>query len=218
MGILTIDSVLKYYDNKIILSDVSFTVKQSQILGVFGRNGSGKTTLLNIILGLEKCDYIFRKYKNKKINNTHIPSFFSYSSQKIFIPNHLRISQLLKLFSIKDQELIKSDDLIVKSLALKFKELSYGQQFYVQLFCVIHSNKEICVLDELFASLAPLYRSQIVEYIKKTKNKIFIITDHHIDELFEICTKKMFLKHGKLINVDNKTLTEVKEMYQHVMF
>lgn len=76
MGTLTVDSVVKYYNNKIILSDISFEIKQYEILGIFGKNGSGKTSLLNIILGLEKCDYIFRKYNNKIIKNKNIHRFF----------------------------------------------------------------------------------------------------------------------------------------------
>lgn len=213
MGTLTVDSVVKYYNNKIILSDISFEIKQYEILGIFGKNGSGKTTLLNIILGLEKCDYIFRKYNNKIIKNKNIHRFFSYSSQKIFIPNHIRISELLKLFSINDEKIIRTDTLISESMNLKFKELSYGQKFYVQLFLVINSKKEICILDEPFAGLSPLYIDNIFRHIKNNSNKLFIITDHNTEKLFEISNKKMFLKQGKLIRIDDKTLAEIKEFY-----
>lgn len=213
MGTLTVDSVVKYYNNKIILSDISFEIKQYEVLGIFGRNGSGKTTLLNIILGLEKCDYIFRKYNNKVIKNNYIHRFFSYSSQKIFIPNHIRINELLKLFSINDEKIIRTDTLISESMNLKFKELSYGQKFYVQLFLVINSKKEICILDEPFAGLSPLYIDNIFRHIKNNSNKIFIITDHNTEKLFEISNKKMFLKQGKLIRIDDKTLAETKEFY-----
>ena len=96
---------------------------------------------------------------------------------------------------------------------LKFKELSYGQKFYVQLFLVINSKKEICILDEPFTGLSPLYIDNIFRHIKNNSNKLFIITDHNTEKLFEISNKKMFLKQGKLIPIDDKTVAETKEFY-----
>lgn len=213
MGKLEIDSIIKYYDDKIILSDISIEVKQSEVLGIFGRNGSGKTTLLNIILGLEKCNFIYRRYNNIIIKRKDIRSLFSYSSQKIFIPEHIKIRDLIKLFGINNQQLIHNDHLILDSMNIRFKELSYGQKFYVQLFLVINSRKKICVLDEPFAGLSPLYIKNIVKYIKNNSDKIFIITDHNTEKLFEISNNKMFLKHGKLIYINDKSFAETKEMY-----
>ena len=213
MGKFTVDSLVKYYDNNIILNDVAFEIKRGEIMSIFGRNGSGKTTLINSVLGIVNCDYVFRRYDEEIVTTKNINKYFCYSSQKKFLPDYLNIKQLLKIFNIYNDRIINIDSFIKKSQNLKLKELSYGQQFYVQLFMVIHSNKKICILDEPFSGLSPKYIDIIIQYIKQNSNKTFIITDHNIEKLFEVSNRKFFLKNGKLINVDNYSLENIKQLY-----
>lgn len=213
MGVFSVDSVLKYYDNKIILSDVFINLNYNDVLGIFGRNGSGKTTLLKLILGLESCDYIFKKYDSKIINSNMVSKLFSYSPQNSFIPGNFKIKDLLNLFNVCNIDVIKNDKLITNVLYTKFRDLSYGQRSYIQLILVINSNKVICILDEPFSGLSPANIENIVNYIKLNHNKIFIITDHNIHKLFEICNRKIFLKHGKTYDVSNLNIDEIKDLF-----
>ena len=48
---ITLTSITKRYGNTVALSDVSFTARQGEVLGLLGQNGAGKTTALNIITG-----------------------------------------------------------------------------------------------------------------------------------------------------------------------
>src|SRR5438105_2716107 len=50
--LLSVENLTKRFGGLVAVSDVSFTIKKGQIIGIFGPNGSGKTTLLNLLAGL----------------------------------------------------------------------------------------------------------------------------------------------------------------------
>ncbi|MDO4564538.1 MAG: ABC-F family ATP-binding cassette domain-containing protein [Clostridia bacterium] len=56
MGLLNFNGIVKYYGNRCLLNEVTFTVERGDRLALIGPNGSGKTTLLRIANGLESCD------------------------------------------------------------------------------------------------------------------------------------------------------------------
>ena len=53
---LTVKNLYKEFDNRPILKDISFTLKDGEIMTIVGPSGAGKTTLLRIIAGLEDKD------------------------------------------------------------------------------------------------------------------------------------------------------------------
>lgn len=56
MGLLNFNGIVKYYGNRCLLNEITFTVERGERLALIGPNGSGKTTLLRIANGLETCD------------------------------------------------------------------------------------------------------------------------------------------------------------------
>jgi ABC-type multidrug transport system ATPase subunit len=67
MSNLHIDSIVKSYDHKPILSDVFLHCEMGQFLGLLGRNGCGKSTLLKIIFGVEPSTNRFVRIGDKVI-------------------------------------------------------------------------------------------------------------------------------------------------------
>jgi len=53
---IELKNVVKYYDDALILNDVSFTVRRGETKIILGGSGSGKSTILKLIIGLEKPD------------------------------------------------------------------------------------------------------------------------------------------------------------------
>ena len=54
--VVSVQNLVKKYKNQYAVKDLSFTVKQGEILGLLGPNGSGKTTTINCILSLLQFD------------------------------------------------------------------------------------------------------------------------------------------------------------------
>ena len=75
---LQIDSVIKRYGNKTILTDVYLSIETAEIVAVFGRNGSGKSTLFKILYGIETAENCFIK-----LNNVPIKALFKKRTSSI---------------------------------------------------------------------------------------------------------------------------------------
>ena len=90
--------------------------------------------------------------------------------------------------------------------------LSSGEISRVNLAKAVINNPRILLLDEPTASLDPhvasLVREKIKKYAKDTKSAV-LWTSHNMKEIEEVCTKVLFLSHGKILLSGNpKTLAQ----------
>src|ERR1700689_5318733 len=56
MNLLEVTKLVKKYDERIVVNEVSFLLRQQEIVGLLGRNGAGKTTTFRMILGMVEPD------------------------------------------------------------------------------------------------------------------------------------------------------------------
>lgn len=96
---LQVDSVLKYYGSKILLSDIYLHCAKGEIVGLFGRNGSGKSNLLKIIAGNLKAENKFVKVGDAVIKSSWEANWrINYLPQADLIPNHLKVKKDIDLY------------------------------------------------------------------------------------------------------------------------
>src|SRR6266702_3357374 len=69
--LLTVKGVTKYFKQRCVLSDVAFSVRHGEVLGLIGPNGAGKTTLFECLAGLMPADAGATKSGNKLLPATH---------------------------------------------------------------------------------------------------------------------------------------------------
>lgn len=204
---MQVDSVMKTFGIKQVLTDVFFTCSQGEILGLLGRNGSGKSTLLKIIFGSLTADQKFVKIGNK-INNELFDNrnLVKYLPQDHFIPNHIKVNTIISLFCDKENgSSIKGNELIKPMLGKKSNQLSGGEKRLLEILLIVHSNAKYILIDEPFNGIDPIYKEVIKNLIKEhSKNKGFIITDHDYPGLLEIATSIMLIHDGGTKEIKNK--------------
>jgi ABC-type lipopolysaccharide export system ATPase subunit len=201
-----VDSVIKSYGDKQVLSDIFLTCEKGEIVGLLGRNGTGKSTLLEIIFGTIKADNKFIQ-----INEKHIKGIFDnqnlikYLPQKNFLPNHIKIKTIIKLFcDKKNRFIIKNNHLIKQLLNKKSKQLSGGEKRILEIFLIVLSSAEYILLDEPFNGVAPIHREEIKGLIiEQSKSKGFIITDHSYQNILDINTKTVIIHDGATREIKN---------------
>jgi len=201
------------YVYKQAVSDVSFTIKKGQIVGLLGENGAGKTTLLKMLTGIlypsdgnvQVADYkpTDRKKEflkkicfvmgNKSEINWDLPAIDTFRYQQLVyeVPEDVYKNNI-KLLS----DLLGVTDLLNTQL----RRLSLGERMKMELINSFLYSPEIVFLDEptigldLESQIA--IRNFIREYRKELQTTI-IITSHYMDDIEETCDKVILLNKGK---------------------
>jgi len=199
----------KSFGRKKVLQDVSFTLTQGEILGVFGRNGSGKSTLLKILFGTLKPDAIDMRINDIPIiPKAVIPErHIAYLPQDPFLPKHLKVRQVIPLFyeDGDEQDRIFRARYVEKMAAQKVGTLSLGERRYLELLLIAHLEHPFLLLDEPFSMIEPLYKEEIKKVLFSLKaKKGILLTDHYYQDVLDIADKNAVLTNGELHAVNTK--------------
>ena len=205
--ILEIDSVQKYFDQKLILSDVYLKCETGDIIGLLGRNGSGKSTLLKIIFGiLEANNKFVRIDGNVKFKTSDLLTEISYLPQENFIPNSFSVKKVIQL-SIEKQNTddFYNDEMINSLKEKKIYHLSGGELRYLEIKLILSNPSKFVLLDEPYNGLSPIMIDKINQLIVQNSNKKgIIITDHNYENVIKVSDKLILMKDGKTFHLNDK--------------
>lgn len=206
MNKLHIDSILKVYNNRQILTDVFISCTPGEIIGLLGRNVSGKSTLLKIVFGSLLADRKFVKVGDKLMDNLAISHhYIKYLPQENFLPKHIRLKEIIPLFCTKDDAalLIKNEH-IKPLLYKKGGQFSGGEIRLAEILLLIYSDAEFVLMDEPFNGISPIWRDEIKHHIRlQSAKKGFILTDHDYRNILDISTKTILLYDGGTKYIQN---------------
>ena len=181
---LKIVELSKDYDDKNAVKNISFEVKQNEIVGILGPNGCGKTTTIGMILGLLKPSKGKVLINDTEIENKRVDllSNLNFISPYIELPKKLTVRQNLEVYGrLYDVKKLKtkieylSEELRLNEIINKITgELSSGQKNRVSLAKSIINDPRVLLLDEPTASLDPetgdFVRSFLEKYQKKKES------------------------------------------------
>jgi len=207
MNELHVDSVIKSFGTRQVLTDIFLTCTKGEIIGLLGRNGSGKSTLLKIIFGSMSADTKYVRVGTKLIDGLYDNrNLINYLPQDSFMPNHLKISKIISLFCDESNaELIIANEHVRPFIDKRTKQLSGGEKRLVEIFLIIHSDAKYILIDEPFNGIAPIYKEEIKTLIKEhSETKGFIITDHDYRNILDIATRIILMHDGGTKAIANK--------------
>ena len=195
---LDVKSVSHAFGKRQILSDINFTCKTGDVIGIFGRNGTGKSTLLKILFGTLQAVKSEIYLDNRKVDNKIcLNKFMAYHHQEVFLPKNSIVKNLIPLYfpDGEKQNKLFYDQRINKIENKKVGVLSTGEQRYFQFLLLLHSDHHFVLLDEPFSMVEPLYKDLIKEKIEAFKDqKGFIITDHYYLDVLQVANIKKVIK------------------------
>jgi lipopolysaccharide export system ATP-binding protein len=212
---LSVISIAKSYDRRVVLSDVSLSVAKGEVLGLLGPNGAGKTTSFYSIMGLVKPDSgrilldgqditSLPMYRRAVLGLGYLPQETSIfrgltvaqnimSVLELAEPNKAtraaRLDQLLGEFSLEG---------LRDSLATA---LSGGERRRCEIARALAANPSIMLLDEPFAGIDPISISDIRDLIiqLKTRGIGVLITDHNVRETLDIVDRACIIYDGRVL-------------------
>lgn len=206
-----------YKDDKYIFNDFSISIEQGEIVAFLGENGAGKTTLFKLICNLLEA-------KSGKIFTKETPTL-ALSAKQLY--DNLTCYENLDFFSKIYKNHLTPDDIkkILVSVNLSDKKdeltknLSTGMKQRLNIAKTIATGKNIVVLDEPSSGLDPVNQIEISNLIKKiSKDKTILLSSHNMDEVSQIASRVIFIKHGKiLLNEQMKKLNKLLSQNVHII-
>ena len=216
-ALLTIDNVVKRFDDATILDGISFSVKKSEVIVIVGPSGCGKSTLLRCINALEPIqegsitldgDVIERNSKTLPLLRQRIGMVFQ--SYDLF--PHLTVLDNILLAPCKvqkrDKEEVKQEAMsLLERVGLKEKaksyprELSGGQKQRVAIVGALCMHPEILLFDEVTAALDPEMVREVLDVMLDLakQGRTMLIVTHEMQFARAIADRIIFLDNGKIV-------------------
>ena len=199
MGELYIDSVCKTFGTRQVLTDIFISCRPGEIIGLLGRNGSGKSTLLQIIFGSLSAEYRYVTVDGKIVPGPRQTNEqIAYLPQHNFLPGHLRIGRIIKLFcDVHNRDAVESHPNVQPFLELKPNQLSGGERRLIEIMLIVNSGSTYILLDEPLNAIEPIHKEVVKQIIQEHAfAKGFIITDHDYKNVLSLATKTILLVDG----------------------
>lgn len=225
--ILSVEGLSKRFGNMQAVNQVSFEVKEGELLGFLGENGAGKSTTINMLCTLlEKqegnvtvCGYELGK------EDDEIRKQIGVVFQNNTLDDNLTVKENLlmraSLYNTKKSEnnkqLKKVSELldIEELLKMRFRALSGGQKRKVEIARALMNEPKLLFLDEPTTGLDPQTRKQVWNIINTLRNvygMTVFLTTHYMEEA-ALADHIIILEKGKI--VEDATPLELKERYAH---
>ena len=208
--------IKKRFGTRVVVKDVSLSIRQGEVVGLLGPNGAGKTTCFYMIAGLIKADqgsiHLGKQVITQAPMDARARLGLGYLPQEpsIFRKLSVRDNILAILETVTDLEpherLFKTDALINEfkldhvASALGMA-LSGGERRRAEIARALACEPRFLLLDEPFAGVDPISVGDIKAMIRQLAARGIgvLITDHNVRETLDICQRAYIVNDGSLI-------------------
>ena len=217
---LEIKNVNKSYGKQEALKEVSLSLPQGEIIGLFGENGAGKTTLMKCILG-------FLTYKGEitlngeKITNNNIEQISFATSEHSFIPNltaklHAEFyKEHFPKFSEKRFQILM--DFFELPMDKPLRSFSMGQKNQFEVILAMCQGADYILMDEPFAGNDIFNREDFYKVLLGIlePHETILLSTHLIEEVSEFIGRAILIRKGEI--VADSTMLEIEEQGETLM-
>jgi lipopolysaccharide export system ATP-binding protein len=211
----------KSYGGRLVVEDVSLSVKSGEVVGLLGPNGAGKTTSFYMIVGLVRADAGRISIDGQSVE--HMPIHkrarmgLSYLPQEASIFRKLTVEENIRAVlelqvdargkPLADSEIEKRTDALLRDLRVEHlrksaaPSLSGGERRRVEIARALASQPRFILLDEPFAGIDPIAVIEIQRIVGflKARGIGVLITDHNVRETLGICDHAFIISQGHVL-------------------
>ena len=211
---ITVKSLSKKFASFEAVSDVSFSVKRGEVLGIIGANGAGKSTIMRMIAGVVVPDTgsVFVNGASITTDPVVAKRGMGYLAEGAPLYSDMTPHQLLvfamRLYRLSRHEalpgLLRLREILEldEVLDIPVKNLSKGYQRRVALACMLIHNPSVWVMDEPTDGLDPNQKHQMRTLIlRMAAEKTVLLSTHILEEVVTLCSHIAILDKGRLVTV-----------------
>lgn len=215
MNLLETTKLVKSYNGRRVVDEVSFVIAQREIVGLLGRNGAGKTTTFRMILGMVTPDKGAVAFDATDITN--LPMYkrarkkIGYLSQERSDFRRLTVWQnLMAILETRDlshtERNRRADQLLAQYGLTKQRNqladtLSGGERRKLEIARALVTEPKLILLDEPFSGVDPKAVEDLQREIRRLKdefNKSILITDHNVAQTLRVCDRALIIGDGRV--------------------
>jgi lipopolysaccharide export system ATP-binding protein len=213
--VLRTEGLVKRYGKRTVVNDVSFDVKQGEIVGLLGPNGAGKTTSFYMTTGLivpnsghiflgdeEVTTYpVYRRARSGIGYLAQEASVFRKMSVEDNILSVLEMTGKPREYQLEKLESLISEFRLQKVRKNKGDQLSGGERRRTEIARCLAIEPKFIMLDEPFAGVDPIAVEDIQYIVWKLKDKNIgiLITDHNVEDTLCITDRAYLLFEGRIL-------------------
>ena len=208
---IDVRNLVKSYNHKTAVNNVSFAIKQGEIFGVLGPNGAGKTTTLEMIEGIRTPDSGTAILAGLDIRRqkSAVQRIIGVQLQETALFPELTLLETLRFFSSlypkgMDPRQLLSEVRLEEKVRDHPQNLSGGQRQRLALALALINDPKVIFLDEPTAGLDPQSRRMLWDIVLKLREqgKTILITTHYMDEAQTLCDRIAIMDGGQIIALD----------------
>lgn len=211
---IKVENLSKKYGTFTALEDVSFELKEGEVVGLLGPNGAGKTTLLRILVAFLKPSAgrveIGGMDAADPLAERRIKSRIGYLPEQAPLYDDMLVSEYLEFIGrmqgLDEDRLGERVGAVLKRCALLEKKhaqiatLSKGYRQRVGIAQALIHEPRIVILDEPTTGLDPNQRIEIRDLIKEIgRERTVILSSHILSEVQSTCSRVIILSRGKIV-------------------
>jgi len=246
MLILDVKNISKQFDSAQVLTNISFTLNEGEVLAVIGSSGSGKTTLLRCLNFLEKPDSGSITFRGEALSHKNTRRLgLVFQSFNLF-PHFTALKNVTlacELAAKKNPEFKKNKKIILEEIqhngmllleqiGLSSKkdlyphQLSGGQQQRVAIARALALKPDILCLDEPTSALDPELTGEVLKVIRALAEQkmTMIVVTHEMQFAREAADSVMFIDEGNVVEygparlLDNPSSERLKRFLGRLRF
>lgn len=218
--VLEVKNLNKSFGSKHILKDVSFNIKQGEILGFIGPNGAGKTTTIKLLLGLQSIDsgevringYDVKKEFREAIGN--VGAIVESPDLYMYLTGRKNLELIANMYKCVTKERIEE---VIKVVGLenriddKVSKYSLGMRQRLGIAAAIIHKPNVLILDEPTNGLDPEGIKELRDLLKSLAKKEkmgILISSHNLAELESFVSNVCLIQNGSIISTS--TIKDLK--------
>lgn len=211
MNPIEISHITKDYGSQKGVFDVTFQVREGEIMGFLGPNGAGKTTTIRQLCGFLRPDSGHLRILGMDCFSraSEIAEHFGYLPGEIAFLDSMRADEFIRFVArmkgLKDcGRAAELSERFAFDPRSKIRRMSKGMKQKLGIICAFLHDPKILILDEPTSGLDPVMQKVFVELLleEKKREKTILMSSHIFEEFEKTCDRAAVIRNGRLLSVD----------------